>query len=265
MHTRRRVAPAPRGKHARKQLPSTNANTQEHKHAETRDRTGDLQIFGLTLSQLSYRGCNRPPGIPKPSPACGRKHASSKPNKPKQDHPKRRASTRSTCGLVAMTSAPHAEGRQFDPGQVYFVATTMRCAARPGRCGDRRGNSENMSRHAARTPHGSPNKPPRPATQPREWHRRRKTKRKQPCGARRGSTGNKKGASGKADCGARACARIPVMEPESTPTVHSGKLAAVQPRTLADKLRNWQAASCATATDTEKGLRDRNSPTCTSS
>ena len=26
--------------------------------AETRDRTGDLQIFGLTLSQLSYRGLN---------------------------------------------------------------------------------------------------------------------------------------------------------------------------------------------------------------
>ena len=26
----------------------------------------------------------------------------------------------STCGLVAMTSAQHAEGRQFDPGQVYF-------------------------------------------------------------------------------------------------------------------------------------------------
>ena len=24
------------------------------------------------------------------------------------------------CGLVAMTSASHAEGRQFDPGQVYF-------------------------------------------------------------------------------------------------------------------------------------------------
>ena len=24
--------------------------------AETRDRTGDLQIFSLTLSQLSYRG-----------------------------------------------------------------------------------------------------------------------------------------------------------------------------------------------------------------
>ena len=26
-------------------------------YAETRDRTGDLQIFSLTLSQLSYRGC----------------------------------------------------------------------------------------------------------------------------------------------------------------------------------------------------------------
>ena len=130
MQTRRRVARAPRGEHARKQRPSTKANTREHKHAETRDRTGDLQIFGLTLSQLSYRGCNRPPGIPKQSPACGRKHASSKPNKPKQDHPKRRASTRSTCGLVAMTSAPHAEGRQFDPGQVY-ISLRPRCAAPP--------------------------------------------------------------------------------------------------------------------------------------
>ena len=27
----------------------------------------------------------------------------------------------STCGLVAMTSASHAEGRQFDPGQVFFI------------------------------------------------------------------------------------------------------------------------------------------------
>ena len=26
------------------------------RNAETRDRTGDLQIFSLTLSQLSYRG-----------------------------------------------------------------------------------------------------------------------------------------------------------------------------------------------------------------
>ena len=26
-----------------------------------------------------------------------------------------------TCGLVAMTSASHAEGRQFDPGQVYIL------------------------------------------------------------------------------------------------------------------------------------------------
>ena len=29
------------------------------------------------------------------------------------------ALSNSTCGLVAMTSAPHAEGRQFDPGQMY--------------------------------------------------------------------------------------------------------------------------------------------------
>ena len=28
-----------------------------------------------------------------------------------------------TCGLVAMTSASHAEGRQFDPGQVYLLPT----------------------------------------------------------------------------------------------------------------------------------------------
>ena len=34
----------------------------------------------------------------------------------------------STCGLVAMTSASHAEGRQFDPGQVYFLyASAQRC------------------------------------------------------------------------------------------------------------------------------------------
>ena len=29
-----------------------------------------------------------------------------------------------TCGLVAMTSASHAEGRQFDPGQLYFSYTS---------------------------------------------------------------------------------------------------------------------------------------------
>ena len=32
-------------------------SAQVVEHAETRDRTGDLQIFSLTLSQLSYRGC----------------------------------------------------------------------------------------------------------------------------------------------------------------------------------------------------------------
>ena len=34
-------------------------------------------------------------------------------------HPFSSAREISTCGLVAMTSASHAEGRQFDPGQVY--------------------------------------------------------------------------------------------------------------------------------------------------
>ena len=37
---------------------------------------------------------------------------------------------RSTCGLVAMTSASHAEGRQLDPGQVYTMwAPSVRRAA----------------------------------------------------------------------------------------------------------------------------------------
>ena len=38
------------------------------------------------------------------------------------EHPFANLTCRSTCGLVAMTSASHAEGRQFDPGQVYFRA-----------------------------------------------------------------------------------------------------------------------------------------------
>ena len=35
---------------------STPDSMHQHEYAETRDRTGDLQIFSLTLSQLSYRG-----------------------------------------------------------------------------------------------------------------------------------------------------------------------------------------------------------------
>ena len=31
---------------------------------------------------------------------------------------------RRTCSLLAMTSASHTEGRQFDPGQVYHLATS---------------------------------------------------------------------------------------------------------------------------------------------
>ena len=41
----------------------------------------------------------------------------------------------STRGLVAMTSASHAEGRQFDPGQVYSIARPQQgqTAKRPDR------------------------------------------------------------------------------------------------------------------------------------
>ena len=35
---------------------SCRARGEWQEYAETRDRTGDLQIFSLTLSQLSYRG-----------------------------------------------------------------------------------------------------------------------------------------------------------------------------------------------------------------
>ena len=36
-----------------------------------------------------------------------------------------------TCGLVAMTSASHAEGRQFDPGQVYVLQYSRQTLPRP--------------------------------------------------------------------------------------------------------------------------------------
>jgi hypothetical protein len=43
---------------AKSECANPQARNQVHNElrAETRDRTGDLQIFGLTLSQLSYRG-----------------------------------------------------------------------------------------------------------------------------------------------------------------------------------------------------------------
>ena len=50
------------------------------------------------------------------------------------------AVARSTCGLVAMTSASHAEGRQLDPGQVYYLALStplQTCAPSIGQGGAR--------------------------------------------------------------------------------------------------------------------------------
>jgi hypothetical protein len=46
----------------------------------------------------------------------------------------RQPTSLSTCGLVAMTSASHAEGRQFDPGQVYFSPQRIAGLARTSRC-----------------------------------------------------------------------------------------------------------------------------------
>ena len=53
---------------------STPLPTHFPENAETRDRTGDLKIFSLTLSQLSYRGTG------KPRPATLTLHAKSGPD-----------------------------------------------------------------------------------------------------------------------------------------------------------------------------------------
>ena len=45
-------------------LRSGGGGVQQNKNAETRDRSGDLQIFRLTLSQLSYRGSSKSIGDP---------------------------------------------------------------------------------------------------------------------------------------------------------------------------------------------------------
>ena len=95
--------------------------------AEIRDRTGDPQIFGLTLSQLSYRGCAQLNAkllinvrffivcichCCIGTRMCARFCAQAQ-------------LLRRTCGLVAMTSASHDEGRQFDPGQVYLLVARV--------------------------------------------------------------------------------------------------------------------------------------------
>ena len=63
----------PHGMPHRKQEVRTRADTptasESEKGAETRDRTGDLQIFGLTLFQLSYRGNTKiAPNVANPHP-----------------------------------------------------------------------------------------------------------------------------------------------------------------------------------------------------
>ena len=58
-----------------------------------------------------------------------------------------------TCGLVAMTSASHAEGRQFDPGQVYYYAPRPRCAPIENDGWQARVCDGNSAVHARKTSH----------------------------------------------------------------------------------------------------------------
>ena len=56
---------------------------------------------------------------------------------------------RSTCGLAAMTSASHAEGRQLDPGQVYIIPG---CHSRAFRMQDKDNHSALASLMRSRLP-----------------------------------------------------------------------------------------------------------------
>ena len=79
-------------------------------HALKRERTGQLELLLLTTFWVSV-----PLYWQLPSPLTKNTHAS-----PQFDSQNKLYFIyMSTCGLVAMTSASHAEGHQFDPGQVY--------------------------------------------------------------------------------------------------------------------------------------------------
>ena len=56
--------------------------------AETRDRTGDLQIFSLTLSQLSYRGTGFIPNPFNANCCLGHPHCDERALKHHPDHPR---------------------------------------------------------------------------------------------------------------------------------------------------------------------------------
>ena len=71
-------------------------------YAETRDRTGDFQIFSLTLSQLSYRGCD----IQATEMVIGNLLVSNQQG--------------------FLTSASNAESRKFDLSQAYSEIRHMR-------------------------------------------------------------------------------------------------------------------------------------------
>ena len=97
------------------QLPTTMCQA----NAVSEDQTHDLRIMRPTRYQLRYHRHGeekaaqfRCLGVATPRGWVGRKSL----RNPSEDEA---WLLTGTCGLVAMTSAQQAEGRQFDPGQVY--------------------------------------------------------------------------------------------------------------------------------------------------
>ena len=78
------------------------------KNAETRDRTGDLQIFSLTLSQLSYRGLVTDT---KKITKLLLRLTTAKP----RDRPRSRQSSQKGVGLAAVMAASSNEDAEFEP------------------------------------------------------------------------------------------------------------------------------------------------------
>ena len=90
------------------------------------------------------------------SPASVRNHASRKPDTNAEARIHTMTHTGSTCDPMAVAAAPHVDGRQFDLGQVRFVATTVRCGAcRPGPLSDEAGGVQILNMYGG-APFGFP-------------------------------------------------------------------------------------------------------------
>ena len=77
------------------------------KGAATRDRTRDLQIFSLTLSQLSYRGATTRPH-PSPTPPCTRTRS---PSSASRTHP--------LCASLFLRSSDPQQASKFRSRSSY--------------------------------------------------------------------------------------------------------------------------------------------------